>query len=165
MKRYQRFVTAIGAILACLVAASAGAVERGKLPFAADLTAEAKLSREKKIPIMILFSADGCTYCGRVRDEFFIPTTRNAEYDDKVILLEVEVGSGARLVDFQGKTTTQARFAQRYKIGFTPTVLVVDAAGKELTDPLIGLTTPDFYGGYMEDRIVQGMEKLRTNPR
>jgi thioredoxin-related protein len=148
-------------ILACLTAGAAHAVERGVLPFAKDLPAEAQLARAKHMPILIMFGAQGCGYCNRVRDEVLIPTTRNADYDDKVVLLEVDVSSAKRLVDFNGVATTHAQFAQRYRVGFTPTVVLLDAQGNQLTDPLVGFVTADYYGGDLEDRLNLALGKLR----
>jgi thioredoxin-related protein len=148
-------------ILTCLVPPTAHAVERGKLPFAADLAAEARTARAKQMPILIMFGSSGCGYCAKVRDEFLIPTTLNADYDDKVLLLEVDVGSSKRMLDFNGNATTHARFAQRYRVGFTPTVVLLDAHGNELTDPLVGFVTADYYGGYLEDRLNLALGKLR----
>ncbi len=148
-------------ILACLGPLPALAVERGVLPAADDLRVQGKLSREKQIPVLILFSDPGCPYCARVRDEFLIPTTLNQEYDDRVILLEVEVGGSAKLIDFDGNRTTHGRFAQRHRVGFTPTVKLFDARGRELTEPLIGFTNADFYGGYLEQAIIDATARLR----
>lgn len=148
-------------ILAWLVGGTAHAVERGVLPFAADLSAEAQLARAKQMPILIMFGARGCSYCNRVREEVLIPTTRNADYDNKVVLLEVDVDSAQRLVDFNGAAITHAQFAQRYHVGFTPTVMLLDAQGKSLVDPMVGFVTADYYGGDLEDRLNLALGKLR----
>lgn len=148
-------------ILACLVGGTAHAVERGVLPLAADLPAEAQLARSKHMPILIMFGAEGCGYCDRVRNEVLIPTTLNADYDDKVVLLEVDVSSSKRLVDFNGVAMTHAQFARRYRIGLTPTVMLLDPQGKSLTDPLVGFVTADYYGGDLENRLNLALGKLR----
>jgi len=158
-KRYK--IGFFAAILACLAITAAHAVERGKLPFATDLSREAKLAREKQIPILILFSMQGCGYCKRVREEVLIPTTLNADYDNKVILLEVDSSNYAKLIDFEGKTTTQAEFVAKNKVGLTPTVKFFDANGKEVATPIIGLVTVDYYGGYLDQAIDTSIAKIR----
>ena len=150
-------------ILACLLSLPVLAVERGKLPLAVDLSKEAKLAREKQIPILILFSTPGCFYCHRVREEILIPTTRNADYDNKVIMLEVESGNSARLIDFDGKVTTQDQFFARQHVSLTPTVKFFDAQGHEVADPIIGLVTVDYYGGMLDQNIEFAMAKIRTH--
>jgi len=151
-------------ILACLALPSAQAVERGKLPFATDLSLDAKLAREKQIPILILFSMQGCPFCKRVREEILIPTTLNAEYDNKVILLEVDGSNHAKLIDFDGKTTTQADFVAKNRVGLTPTVKFFDPQGREVAAPIVGLVTVDYYGGYLDQAIDTSIAKIRNTP-
>jgi len=162
MKQIRFGIAFFAAILACLWMPATLAVERGKLPMASDLRKEARLAREKQIPILILFSSPGCGYCTRVREEILIPTTRNADYDDKVIMLEVESGNAETLVDFDGRVTTQADFAAKYRVGFAPTVKFFDAKGREVSDPIIGLVTVDYYGGFMDHGIDQATARIRA---
>lgn len=163
MKNTYSGITFFAAILACLWFPATQAVERGKLPIAGDLRVAAKISHEKQIPILILFSAPDCDYCHRVREEFLIPTTYNAAYDDKVIMLEVENSSPARLIDFDGRTMTHADFAARYRAGFAPTVKFVDSKGREVAEPIIGLVTVEYYGGFMDQGINKATAKIRAN--
>lgn len=161
MKRLKYGITFLAAILACMGLTAALAVERGKLPMATDLSKEAKIARDKQIPILILFSAPGCSYCARVRDEVLIPTTRNADYDNKVILLEVESGNEGSIIDFDGKPIAQDKFIAKHKVGFNPTVKFFDAAGNEVAAPIIGLVTVDYYGGFLDQGIENATAKIR----
>ena len=164
MNRPKYRIGFFAAILACLAITSAHAVERGKLPFATDLSLDAKLAREKQIPILILFSMQGCGYCKRVREEILIPTTLNADYDDKVILLEVDSSNYAKLIDFEGKVTTQAAFVAKNRVGLSPTVKFFDPQGHEVADPIVGLVTVDYYGGYLDQAIDTSIAKIRGVP-
>jgi len=148
-------------ILACQAPAPVLAVERGKLPLATDLSQDAKLARQKQIPILILFSSRGCSYCRRVREEILIPTTLNADYDNKVIMVEIDSANSAKLIDFDGKTTTQAEFVAKYRIGLTPTVKFFDPQGREAAAPIVGLVTVDYYGGYLDQAIDTSIAKIR----
>lgn len=161
MNRLSYRIGYFAAILACLTLTPAQAVERGKLPFATDLSLNAKLAREKQIPILILFSMQGCGYCKRVREEVLIPTTLNADYDNKVILLEVDSSNNAKLIDFEGKVTTQAAFVAKNRVGLTPTVKFFDPQGHEVASPIVGLVTLDYYGGYLDQAIDTSIAKIR----
>ncbi len=163
MQKLNQWITIFAAILACLSMSATYAVERGKLPMASDLSKEAELAREKKIPILILFSAPGCVYCKRVREEILIPTTYNAEYDDKVIMLEVESSNQGKIVDFDGHAISQEAFATKHRVGFAPTVKFFDAMGREVADPIIGLVTVDYYGGFMDQGIDKATAKIRAH--
>jgi thioredoxin-related protein len=162
MKSAKRTIGWATAILAWLLATNAFAVERGYLPMAEDLARVAKEAKAKELPILVLFSSAGCHYCAQVRKEFLIPMTRNAEYDNKVIMREVEAGSDMRLVDFDGKVTTHAEFASRYRVTMTPTVKLLDGQGREVAVPLVGMIIPDYYGGYLDQAIDTALAKIRT---
>ena len=162
MKKIQFGITFFAAILACLWLPATLAVERGKLQMASDLSKQAKMAREKQIPILILFSAPECGYCQRVRDEILIPTTYNAEYDDKVIMIEVESSNNARMIDFDGRAISQADFSAKHRVGFAPTVKFFDAKGREVAEPIIGLVTVDYYGGFMDQGIDKATAKIRA---
>ncbi len=162
MEKTSYRITIFVVILAYLYLPATFAVERGKLPIATNLSKEAELAREKKIPILILFSAPGCGYCKRVREEILIPTTYNAEYDNKVIMLEVESGNNGKMRDFDGRLTTQADFVAKHRVGFAPTVKFFDARGREVADPIIGLVTVDYYGGFMDQGIDNATAKIRA---
>lgn len=149
------------AILAWLVGGPAWAVERGVLPMASDLSQLAREAKEKRAPILILFSSAGCHYCGQVRNEFLIPTTLNADYDNKVVMVEIEAGSSMRLVDFNGKLTTHGDFAARYQVHMTPTVKLLDAQGREAAIPLVGIVSRDYYGGFLDQAIDAALAKIR----
>lgn len=148
-------------ILACLLAASASAPAADELVVVSDFSQEAKIAQSKNIPILVLFSASGCHYCERVRQEFLIPMQKNAAYRNKVIFREVEAGSDATLKDFLGRKTTHSDFANAYKVTLTPTIKIFDSHGHEAAPAIIGLLTPDFYGGYLDQAIELALTKIR----
>lgn len=163
MKKIQFGIAFFAAILTCLWMPATLAVERGKLPYANDLRQEARMAAEKGIPILILFSSPGCGYCDRVRDEVLIPTTYNASYDDKVIMLEVVNGYSGMLTDFDGRRISHASFAAKHRVGFSPTVKFFGPKGREVADPIIGLVTVDYYGGFMDLGIDKATAKIRAS--
>lgn len=164
MKAIQSRLFAIFALVAILTWMTTGWMARAEaeeLPYAEDLVAEGKLSDKKQAPILILFMAPYCSYCERVHDDFLLPTSRNADYDAKVILRQIDVTSQRKMRDFSGKTITQAQFAARYKVQLTPTVKLFDSQGREVSRPIVGLITPDFYGGFLDNAINEGLERIR----
>jgi thioredoxin-related protein len=79
-----------------------------------------------------------------------------------VIVREVDVASGQRLVDFDGRATTHREFARRYQVRRVPTVVVMDGRGEPLAEPIVGLMGPDFYRLYLEQAIEAGLYALRV---
>lgn len=149
-------------ILACLAALFVAAPAWAQMTAARDLAADARLAAERKVPLLVLFSESGCPWCERARQEFLLPMQRNAEYHGKVMMREVGTDSSAMLVDFSGKTTTQAEFARRSHVSMTPTVLLLGPRGQALGEPLVGFTSADYYGYFLDQRIDSALAQLRA---
>ena len=64
------------------------------------------------------------------------------------------------LLGFDGKSTTAALQTTAWKARFTPTVLFLGAQGQEMAERLVGIAVPDFYGAYLEDRLVASRKLL-----
>jgi len=79
---------------------------------------------------------------------------------DRAIFRQVEIDQPLPLVDFDGSATTHRAFAARYRVSLTPTVVVVDRAGRIVGGPVVGLLTADFYASYLESAIDAGRKKL-----
>ena len=43
-----------------------------------------------------------------------------------------------------------------------PTLILVDHNGRKLTQRMVGLTTPELYGGYLDDAIDQAQARYRA---
>ena len=148
-------------ILTWFACTCAQAQDHAEIPPVRDFTLEAKAAESKSVPILVMFGRSNCVFCDQVLREFLVPMSRNAEYDAKVIMRRIDTGSSAPLRDFSGKTTSQARFAKENGIRLTPTIKLFDAQGHELTEPLVGLSTPDYYGGFLDQRIDAALAKVR----
>lgn len=132
------------------------------VPVAHDLAAESQAAQAKQMPVLVLFMSPQCPYCEQVLKEFLLPMQHNPEYRTKVVMRQVVIDSNARLLDFAGRTTTHAQFAAQNKIRLVPTIKLFDARGRELTEPLVGLLTPDFYGAYLDQAIDEALAKVRS---
>jgi thioredoxin-related protein len=148
-------------ILACLAALFAADTAFAQMVEARDLAADARQAAERRIPLLVLFSEAGCPWCARARQEFLLPMQRNPEYQSKVMMREVGIDNSAALVDFAGKTTTQAEFARSHRVLMVPTVALLGARGESLTEPLIGFRTTDYYGYFLDQRIDAALAQLR----
>ena len=157
---FWRRVVAFWGILACLAVPHAAAADAAGVPVARDFQADAAQARARRVPILVLVEAKDCVYCRRVLDEFLIPMSRNADYQAKVILRRVTTRSPLVLVDFSGRRVSQAAFVKAHGVKFTPTVLLLGPDGEELVEPLVGLSTPDYYGAFLDQAIDGAREKL-----
>jgi thioredoxin-related protein len=131
------------------------------LPVVKDFTAEARDAKDKKVPILVLFMDETCSYCKIVSEDFLQPMQRDPEFDNKVILRQIESGSEGTLIDFDGTPTTYRKFAGRHHVGGVPNVMLFDSNGQMLTF-LEGLTTVDFYYAFLLEAVEGSLAKVRA---
>jgi len=128
---------------------------------AGDLAADARVAAERRVPLLLLFSEAGCSYCERARQEFLLPMQRNPEYQEKVIMREVGTDSSAAMVDFAGHKTTHADFSRRMRVNMMPTVMMLGPRGDTLAEPILGFRGADYYGYFLDQRIDTALAQLR----
>ena len=129
---------------------------------ASNLAADGAQGRARRVPILLMFDRDDCPYCERALREHLVPMSLEPPWRDDALFRQVEVDKPLPVVDFDGTPTTHRSLAGRYGATFTPTVVVVDAAGAPLADPIVGLLTADFYGAYLEDALKRALARLRA---
>ncbi|MBZ0090742.1 MAG: thioredoxin family protein [Sulfuricellaceae bacterium] len=143
-------------------AAAGAATEDAAVPLAQDLAADGRILQDRHIPMLVMFSAPGCAYCRKLLDEFLLPMQRNPEYREKVLMRRIEIDSSSPLHDFSGKTITQRQFAVAHKVRLVPTVALLGPNGEGLAEPLVGLSSPDYYGAFLDQAIDESLAKLRA---
>lgn len=127
---------------------------------ATDLQPLGRLAAERGVPILLMFSAEHCPYCGQVKEDFLKPMLRNRDYDQRVLIRRLELDRGGRIRDFDGHELGRDDLATRYRVSVTPTLVYLDHRGRELAEKMVGLTTPDYYGGYIDMAIETAAAKL-----
>jgi thioredoxin-related protein len=157
-------------ILACALAGTGGAwapaaaqtdaPHRFNLPLAQDLAADAVASARGKVPIFLFLDRYDCPYCARALAQFVVPMSKESPWRDRAIFRQVEIDQALPLVDFDGSATTHRALAARYRVALTPTVVVVDGAGRVVGGPVVGLLTADYYAAYLQSAIDTGRRKL-----
>ena len=109
-------------------------------------------AKSQKIPVVVMVDQENCPYCRRVESEFFAAIFAGGEYESRVIFGKISIDEGETITSGYGKTSTR-EFLRGYDAGFTPTILFLDADKNQLVEKMIGLTTPDYYGYYLEKSI------------
>jgi hypothetical protein len=134
----------------------AHAAEDLALTRASDLHADAQQAVAKGIPIVLFSNLTGCHYCRGALRNVLLPMQRDAGWARTAIYRQINVDKETSMRDFEGKLTTHDVFARKMKLEFTPTVLVVDATGKLLAEPIVGVAAWDYYGYNVEEAIRKG---------
>lgn len=148
--------------IALMVLFMSVAQAQGTLSAAHDLQADARTAAGSGIPILLFFAADSCAYCQAVEESYLQPMVKTGQYRGRVLFRVVRIDSEAPLRDFDGRMTTQQAFAAAHGVRLTPVVRLVNASGRELVPQLLGYTSPDFYGSYLESAIDDAITKARN---
>jgi len=127
-----------------------------------NLQQDAALAQQTNRPILIMFSVEGCPYCEFVREEHLKPMLRNAEYKRQVIIRELHTDVTDSVIDFNGQRIDVEKLADRYKVHLNPTVVFLGGQGRELSKRLVGVSSVDFYGGFMDKAIEESNQRLRA---
>lgn len=159
----QRIIAAL-LLSICAAAALIPAAQADELPAIKNFREEASESTSKQAPILVLFMTQTCPYCKIALKEFLLPMQNDPEYDSKVILRQIDIGSSSKLTDINGKITTQSKLAKTLNIRAVPTVVIFDSLGQELVR-IEGLLTADFYQSYLDTAISESQAKMKTNSR
>jgi hypothetical protein len=87
------------------------------------------------------------------------------EYTDKIIIRKLVLDNGSRIGDFSGRQIDATQLSDRYRIYVTPTILFVDASGRELAERMVGINTPEMFGGYLDNCIETALLGIRAPER
>lgn len=163
MTDYSRRFRLLLLILACSVGVACAQPRVPPLQYADDFAALGKTAAANNMPIMLVFTRPGCPFCARAKKDHLEPLSASPGYGAQVVVREIEAPNDLiPLRDFDGSMTTHGDFARQHSVTIVPTVIVVDGAGKPLTDAIVGLNVPDFYNLYLEQAIDAARLQLRA---
>lgn len=159
MKQDRRKWSAL--ILTMVISLTNGPVGAAGVPPAKDLRADGRRAEEGCKPLLLEFSALACDYCRLLEREVLNPTLLNRDYDRRVLMRKLLIDRVDSIRGFDGNKTTAEQLAGHYRVFVTPTLLFVDRQGRELTERMVGVTTLDFYGGYLDIALDEARDKLQ----
>lgn len=151
--------------LLLLLAVAAGAQAAPgpvQVPVTSDLASDGRTAAQRQLPILLVFSADHCSYCELLEREILKPMLRSGDYADRVLIRKVMLDSSGNLRDFSGETVDAGSFATFRDVYVTPTMLFLDPQGRELAPRLVGINTVEMFGGLVDAAIEQARTKLKA---
>ena len=125
------------------------------LPVAKSLPDELARAIQNKQPLVVMVSLDGCVICRQARHSHLSPMHKAG-----TVIVQVDMRSAQAVVDFEGKTMTHDQLVRSWKVSIAPTLLFFGPQGKEVAERMEGAFLPDFYGPYLDERMVQGRKAL-----
>lgn len=123
---------------------------------------DSQSAKNRKLPILLMFSASYCDYCNIIKDKFLKPMLISGEYTDKVLIRVLEIDGTEDFRGINGELIDPGEFADKHGVSLTPTLVFFDATGREINERLIGVTTVDFYGYYLDQAINNSLATVRT---
>ncbi len=130
------------------------------IPKATDFASEGRLAARQQQFFMVLVSQTDCPYCHLIKEEIIRPMILAKDFADRLLIREIYIDEGEMLIDFHGQTVATADFARRYGVALTPTLIFLDARGRELTKKMVGVNTMEMYYYYVEQSIRAALKKL-----
>lgn len=130
-----------------------------ELPLLTDLKKDSQLADSHFL--LVLISQPNCSYCRLIEEDILKPMQASGRYDDQLLFRNLIINDGYKLIDLDGHQLSANQFALRYSSSLTPTLLFINPAdGSELTDKMIGITTVDMYGFYVDKAIDKAHRQL-----
>lgn len=136
-----------------------------EVPVTDDLYRDAGIASRRNLPIMLVFSGLVCSYCEELEALFIRPMLISGDYSDKIIIRKLIVDNGSRVIDFSNRRVRTADLAHGYGVYVTPTILFLDADGRQLAERMVGINTVELYGGYLDLCIDTALLQLRDPAR
>jgi thioredoxin-related protein len=103
-------------------------------PSLGDFKAElATAAKEGKQGVLLMFEAEGCPYCRKMKEQVLTRPEVQAYYRKHFAIFTVDVLGSVTVTDFAGRSATEKNFAREQRVRGTPTFLFVGADGKEMT--------------------------------
>jgi thioredoxin-related protein len=131
------------------------------LPATSNLKQLGAESARLKAPIVILFSTPGCPYCLEVRRNYLAPRLAGGNaHTPQILIRELDITSRERVIDFDGRSTTEAEVADRYGVRMVPVVMALDSRGKPIGEPLVGLDRSGFYESYLQTLLTRAQSSM-----
>jgi hypothetical protein len=125
------------------------------LPMPQSLQAELNRALQQKQPLIVMVSLEGCPFCRVARSSHLVPMHKAG-----TPIVQLDMRSAQALLDFQGRTTTHDQLIKQWRVSIAPTLLFFGPGGKEVAERMEGGYLPDFYGPYLDERLIKGRQAL-----
>ncbi len=127
------------------------------LPVPSALQTELAAALKAGQPLVLMVSLDGCPYCKIARENYLAPLVR----EQGLRVVQINMQHREALKDLQGRDTTQAQLIADLNVSVAPTLIFYGRNNREVAPRLEGMSSLDFYGAYLEQRVQTARQALR----
>lgn len=131
-------------------------VPSATLPAAHSLPEELAYALHQGQPLVVMVSLDGCSFCRIARQSHLAPMHREG-----AAIVQVDMRSTQVVRDLDGQMRTHDALVQGWRVKIAPTLLFLGPGGREVAKRMVGAYQPDFYGPYLDERLVQARAAIR----
>jgi thioredoxin-related protein len=126
-----------------------------------DLQQTAIQARQNERPILLYVSRSDCTFCRRFEADVLGPLIRSDTIAELIVVRELVSDLPGTVIDFFGRSVTRKSIARTYQAELTPTLLFVDAQGREVVPRITGYRESDYFSYYLESAIAQAASAIK----
>lgn len=144
--------TCMGTVLRAATAHAGGAA----LPLSRSLAQELAVAQKLHQPLVVMVSLHGCPFCEVVRNNYLAPMLQR----EGLPVTQVDMRSDAMTENFAGIPISHDQMVRNWSVTVAPTVLFFGKHGAEVADRLEGGYLPDFYGSYLDDRLLAARRRI-----
>lgn len=120
--------------------------------------ADGQLAAEQNKPVVLFFTLPGCRFCEQVRQSYMPGLVERGD-----IVREIVIDSQLPVSGYPGAATHKA-FARKAGVKVAPVVILADACGRPLAEPIIGGDVAGLYGGLLDNAFEEARRKLAARP-
>ena len=147
-----------------VVGMSANAQKRydyDKITALKDFAEEADKMREKKMPMLVIFSSPYCIYCEKIIHNHIPKLEKDPRFAGKVLFRNVDFDNPqSMMVDEEGEFVTIKEYSDKYDVTYFPEIIFLDADGKELSKKIQGYDGDVETAKLLENALLESMKKL-----
>jgi len=151
------------ALLVSLVVSLPGGpamAEDSLVPFLGDLSVDSELAKDGDMIIVVMFEYESCPWCEYILEHEIEPIVRSGAFESTVLFRRAYISDDTEIASFDGSPTDSRQLAKAHAVSISPTLVFMNGDGKSLVAPLVGVSSRDFYGFYLEKAIAKALAKL-----
>lgn len=153
----RRRLLLTGAAALLVLKARAAWAAPASLPVPLSLQDELAPALKAGQPLVLMVSLDGCPFCKIAREHYLAPM-RN---EQGLQVVQINMQHKELVKDVKGQSKTHEQLIAELKVNIAPTLIFYGRNGAEVAERLVGLTSEDFYGAYLDQRIEVARRAVR----
>ena len=124
-----------------------------------NLQKQAARAKQKRVPLLIVFTTPWCSYCETLEKEIIEPMLKTGLYRDRLIIRKLEINDYSSVTDFYGQRVSVFDVAMRMKVDLYPTLVFFNGEHKEM-GRLVGITVLEFVADDLDKLLKQAQRRL-----